>query len=137
VTVAEGVESREGWDLLTALGCDQAQGFVVCPPLTSRQFGEWLDRRQPEEFSYLGEAPGSPAAPLTLSQLAGPEAEPAPVAKGHRDGDHDGTASGLPKRIRNGNGKANGERKGTAEGKTNGDGNGEGSGSAVEPAAEP
>jgi diguanylate cyclase (GGDEF)-like protein len=136
VTVAEGVESREGWDLLTALGCDQAQGFVVCPPLTSRQFGEWLDRRQPEEFSYLGEAPASPAAPpLTLSQLAGPEAEPAPVAKGHRDGDRDGTASGLPKRIRNGNG--NGKRKGTAEGTTNGDANGEGSGSAVEPAAEP
>ena len=26
VTVAEGVESREAWDLLTALGCDLAQG---------------------------------------------------------------------------------------------------------------
>jgi diguanylate cyclase (GGDEF)-like protein len=57
VTVAEGVESREGWDLLTALGCDQAQGFVVCPPLTSSQFGDWLDRRQPEEFAYLDQAP--------------------------------------------------------------------------------
>src|SRR5690606_39439650 len=31
VTVAEGVESREGWELLTTLGCDMAQGFVVCP----------------------------------------------------------------------------------------------------------
>jgi EAL domain-containing protein (putative c-di-GMP-specific phosphodiesterase class I) len=56
VTVAEGVESREGWDLLTALGCDMAQGFVVCPPLTSPQFGAWLDRRQPEEFAYLEQA---------------------------------------------------------------------------------
>jgi diguanylate cyclase (GGDEF)-like protein len=53
VTVAEGVESREGWDLLTELGCDLAQGFVVCPPLTSRQFGEWLGRRPPNEFTYL------------------------------------------------------------------------------------
>ncbi|HKY65095.1 MAG TPA: EAL domain-containing protein, partial [Acidimicrobiales bacterium] len=53
VTVAEGVESREGWDLLTALGCDLAQGFVVCPPLTARQFGEWLGRRPPNEFAYL------------------------------------------------------------------------------------
>jgi diguanylate cyclase (GGDEF)-like protein len=53
VTVAEGVESREGWDLLTELGCDMAQGFVVCPPLTSHQFGDWLDRRQPEEFAFL------------------------------------------------------------------------------------
>ena len=137
VTVAEGVESREGWDLLTALGCDQAQGFVVCPPLTSRQFGEWLDRRQPEEFSYLGDAPALPAAPLTLSQLAESEAAPSPAANGHDDGD--GTASGLPKRVRNGNGTAaaDGTTKGTAKGTTKGDGNGEGSGSAVEPAAEP
>jgi diguanylate cyclase (GGDEF)-like protein len=58
VTVAEGVESREGWDLLTSLGCDMAQGFVVCPPLTSAQFDQWLDRRQPEEFAYLDDAPG-------------------------------------------------------------------------------
>ena len=52
-TVAEGVESREGWDLLTKLGCDQAQGFVVCPPLTGPQFGDWLGRRPPDEFAYL------------------------------------------------------------------------------------
>jgi EAL domain-containing protein (putative c-di-GMP-specific phosphodiesterase class I) len=53
VTVAEGVESREGWDLLVSLGCDLAQGFIVCPPLTSRQFREWLDRRPPEELARL------------------------------------------------------------------------------------
>jgi EAL domain-containing protein (putative c-di-GMP-specific phosphodiesterase class I) len=53
VTVAEGVESREGWDLLASLGCDLAQGFIVCPPLTSRQFREWLDRRPPEELAAL------------------------------------------------------------------------------------
>jgi predicted signal transduction protein with EAL and GGDEF domain len=52
-TVAEGVESREGWDLLTKLGCDQAQGFVVCPPLTGPQFADWLGRRPPDEFAYL------------------------------------------------------------------------------------
>jgi diguanylate cyclase (GGDEF)-like protein len=57
VTVAEGVESREGWDLLTALGCNLAQGFVVCPPLTSSQFDDWLDRRQPDEFAYLRQPP--------------------------------------------------------------------------------
>jgi len=53
VTVAEGVESREGWDLLAKLGCDLAQGFVVCPPLTAHQFSEWLGRRPPDEFAYL------------------------------------------------------------------------------------
>ena len=56
VTVAEGVESREAWDLLTSMGCDLAQGYIVCPPLTSRQFREWLDRRPPEELTTLGDA---------------------------------------------------------------------------------
>jgi diguanylate cyclase (GGDEF)-like protein len=56
VTVAEGVESREGWDLLTTLGCDLAQGFIVCPPLTSRQFREWLDRRPPHELALFDTA---------------------------------------------------------------------------------
>jgi EAL domain-containing protein (putative c-di-GMP-specific phosphodiesterase class I) len=58
VTVAEGVESREGWDLLASMGCDLAQGFIVCPPLTSRQFREWLDRRPPEELAVLAAAAG-------------------------------------------------------------------------------
>jgi hypothetical protein len=72
VTVAEGVESREGWDLLTSLGCDMAQGFVVCPPLTSGQFQEWLDRRQPDEFAYLDSGPAAP----------GPGGQPAPDGGG-------------------------------------------------------
>jgi diguanylate cyclase (GGDEF)-like protein len=59
VTVAEGVESREGWDLLVSLGCDLAQGFIVCPPLTSRQFREWLDRRPPEELARLPAVAGN------------------------------------------------------------------------------
>ena len=87
VTVAEGVESREGWDLLTSLGCDLAQGFVVCPPLTARQFGEWLGRRPPNEFAYLddryaeelaafrGELPQlAPAATADAPDAAGPGA---------------------------------------------------------------
>ncbi len=74
VTVAEGVESREGWDLLTSLGCDMAQGFVVCPPLTSRQFGEWLDRRQPEEFAYL-DGHGPDAADEPAVRPAAPTAD--------------------------------------------------------------
>src|SRR5690606_13632600 len=71
VTVAEGVESREGWDMLTELGCDMAQGFVVCPPLTSHQFGQWLDRRQPEEFAYLDDGRDDGGAPAD----AGPAAD--------------------------------------------------------------
>ena len=41
-TVAEGVESAAGLELLGELGCDLAQGFYVCPPVPSAQFAEWL-----------------------------------------------------------------------------------------------
>jgi diguanylate cyclase (GGDEF)-like protein len=78
LTVAEGVESREGWDMLTALGCDQAQGFVVCPPLTGVHFNEWLDRRQHEEFALLSDVTPPPSA--------------APRPNG---GDGNGTANGT------------------------------------------
>ncbi|MBN2623605.1 MAG: EAL domain-containing protein, partial [Acidimicrobiales bacterium] len=85
VTVAEGVESREGWDLLTSLGCDMAQGFVVCPPLTSHQFGQWLDRRQPEEFAYLDGGPGPvPAEPEVVEPARPPEPPPPAPASGER-----------------------------------------------------
>ncbi|HEX6423848.1 MAG TPA: EAL domain-containing protein [Acidimicrobiales bacterium] len=106
VTVAEGVESREGWDLLTTLGCDLAQGFVVCPPLTPQQFGQWLDRRQPDEFAYLpgpdGDALAAAAAavatPATLSLRVVPAARPAAApADGDAggDGDEPGATGGV------------------------------------------
>jgi EAL domain-containing protein (putative c-di-GMP-specific phosphodiesterase class I) len=70
ITVAEGVESRDAWDLLTQLGCDLAQGFIVCPPLTSRQFREWLDRRQPDELAFLGAATGGTARTAGVAAAA-------------------------------------------------------------------
>ncbi len=44
-TVAEGVESREAWDLLEAYGCDDAQGFLLSRPLPAEQFATWLARQ--------------------------------------------------------------------------------------------
>ena len=70
ITVAEGVESRDAWDLLTQLGCDLAQGFIVCPPLTSRQFREWLDRRQPDELAFLRAATGGTARTAGVAAAA-------------------------------------------------------------------
>ena len=32
-TIAEGVETRAQYDLLRRLGCDQVQGFLICPPI--------------------------------------------------------------------------------------------------------
>jgi diguanylate cyclase (GGDEF)-like protein len=41
--VAEGIETREAWDLLCVLGCDGAQGFHISRPLPGDEFGHWLD----------------------------------------------------------------------------------------------
>ena len=41
--VAEGVESEEVLEMLHRLGCDFAQGFYVCDPLSPEQFVEWLE----------------------------------------------------------------------------------------------
>jgi len=40
--VAEGVEDEAAWDLLTALGCDIAQGYYVSRPLPASELTRWL-----------------------------------------------------------------------------------------------
>jgi EAL domain-containing protein (putative c-di-GMP-specific phosphodiesterase class I) len=45
-TVVEGVETEEAWITLAGLGCDIAQGFLVCRPLPLPELVEWLDIRQ-------------------------------------------------------------------------------------------
>ena len=43
--VAEGVENRESWDRLAALGCDLAQGDYVCPPMEADELAAWFADR--------------------------------------------------------------------------------------------
>jgi len=45
---AEGVECREQWQLLQALGCDYAQGFWLSPPLPSAATVEFVQQHSPE-----------------------------------------------------------------------------------------
>ena len=45
--VAEGVEDRETWDRLAALGCDMAQGYFISRPMPSGDFPGWVGRFQP------------------------------------------------------------------------------------------
>jgi diguanylate cyclase (GGDEF)-like protein/PAS domain S-box-containing protein len=46
--VAEGVETRQHWDQLAALGCDYAQGYFIARPMPSEAFQAWLrDYRPP------------------------------------------------------------------------------------------
>jgi diguanylate cyclase len=40
--VAEGVEDLEGWNLLRHLGCDDAQGFYMSPPLPAEDLVAWM-----------------------------------------------------------------------------------------------
>ena len=46
--VAEGVETREAWQILAGWGCDYAQGFYVATPRPARELTEWLARSWPE-----------------------------------------------------------------------------------------
>lgn len=40
--VAEGIEDQATWDLLTAWGCDLAQGYFLSRPLPAQDFAAWL-----------------------------------------------------------------------------------------------
>jgi diguanylate cyclase (GGDEF)-like protein len=41
--VAEGAETREIWDVLKRLDCDEAQGYYISRPLPAHAFREWLE----------------------------------------------------------------------------------------------
>src|SRR5205823_11516552 len=43
-SVAEGVEDQEVWSLLVAMGCDEAQGFLLAPPVTAPELLRLLGR---------------------------------------------------------------------------------------------
>ncbi|MEW6324983.1 MAG: EAL domain-containing protein [Nitrospirota bacterium] len=40
--VAEGVETKQSWDQLAALGCDAAQGYYMSRPLPAAELMRWL-----------------------------------------------------------------------------------------------
>jgi diguanylate cyclase len=40
--IAEGVETREVWERLRALGCDEAQGYYISRPLPAPELTQWL-----------------------------------------------------------------------------------------------
>jgi diguanylate cyclase (GGDEF)-like protein len=45
--VAEGVETRNAWSILTDWGCDYAQGFYVASPRRAEELMEWLGQGWP------------------------------------------------------------------------------------------
>lgn len=41
ITVAEGLEKKEHWDLVTSMGCDMAQGFLLARPMPGEKVEQW------------------------------------------------------------------------------------------------
>ena len=42
--VAEGIESQQAWDLLSQMGCDSGQGYLMSRPIPANEFGAWSKR---------------------------------------------------------------------------------------------
>lgn len=42
--VAEGAETQEDWDLVTASGCHEMQGYVIARPMPADEFISWKNR---------------------------------------------------------------------------------------------
>ncbi|CUA82797.1 diguanylate cyclase (GGDEF) domain [Gulbenkiania indica] len=59
--VAEGIESRQIWDRLRALGCTEGQGYGISPPLPVDALLQWL-KAWPLSARTSGLAEASPAA---------------------------------------------------------------------------
>lgn len=52
-TVAEGIETRETWDILSKLGCDIAQGYYMTPPCSAEQLELWIAANTDKEHRYI------------------------------------------------------------------------------------
>jgi EAL domain-containing protein (putative c-di-GMP-specific phosphodiesterase class I)/AmiR/NasT family two-component response regulator len=46
VSVAEGVETQEDWDVLLSLGCQLAQGYFIARPMKAADFSGWVEARE-------------------------------------------------------------------------------------------
>jgi diguanylate cyclase (GGDEF)-like protein len=53
--VAEGVEDGKGFALLRELGCDDAQGYFMSPPLPAEAFRRWCEGSLPAQAAAINE----------------------------------------------------------------------------------
>jgi EAL domain-containing protein (putative c-di-GMP-specific phosphodiesterase class I) len=70
--VAEGVESAEQFNVLRQWGCDAAQGYLFCPPLTCDELGKFLCDPMQSEGMQLFANRGAPIVTSTNVPLSSP-----------------------------------------------------------------
>ncbi|MCP5419970.1 MAG: EAL domain-containing protein [Gammaproteobacteria bacterium] len=51
--VAEGVETQQHWDLLSRLGCDQVQGYLIGKPMPGPDLPTWLEHWKEHSIELL------------------------------------------------------------------------------------
>lgn len=44
--IAEGVQDKQTWEMLSLLGCDTIQGYYISCPLTAKDLEDWLRKNQ-------------------------------------------------------------------------------------------
>ena len=74
--IAEGVESREAWELVQRHGCDVAQGYFISRPLCPEDFAAWQARWFP---GGQAAAPGVPVESASVTRANGHANGSAPV----------------------------------------------------------
>ncbi len=67
--VAVGVESQAIREALLSLGCDQLQGFSICPPLSAGELLAWLDEYQVVEVDVPTSDVSAAVIDVTSSDL--------------------------------------------------------------------
>jgi EAL domain-containing protein (putative c-di-GMP-specific phosphodiesterase class I) len=68
-TVAEGVETRDDWDMVDQLGCAAAQGYLIGKAMPAEDLPAWYADWRAEAYPALRPRPG---APPRLSAFEGP-----------------------------------------------------------------
>jgi EAL domain-containing protein (putative c-di-GMP-specific phosphodiesterase class I) len=48
--VAEGVETKEEWELVNELGCDMAQGYLIARPMAAEDLVAWRKSWKADPF---------------------------------------------------------------------------------------
>ena len=48
--VAEGIETREEWELINELGCDMAQGYFIARPMPADELVAWKESWSSDPF---------------------------------------------------------------------------------------